>query len=262
MKKKKDKKKYEKLVIAHRGAMASAPENTEAAFDLAVEYPVDGFETDIQMTSDERLVIYHDRTTKKLEKNPRQISGITFDELIKLDCGKWFSDLYSGQKVMTLDRFLEKYLHENILLLELKSYPGDLDAARREKFMILLYESLKRFPESEIIRNVSILSFDENLLSEFFRIMPKLNYVMNLETDYEYFMRPEKTPHFISTLCMDINDLDSGFVNAARAAGRKIFTYSCNNPETLAKAEKLELEGIMTDDPGTFFDFYSLTLKK
>lgn len=256
------KKKDEKLVIAHRGAMASAPENTEAAFDLACEYPVDGFETDIQMTSDDRLVIYHDRTTKKLEKKPRPVSGITFDELIKLDCGKWFSDAYSGQKVMSLERFLEKYLYGNKLLLELKSYPGDLEDARREKFMILLYESLKRFPESEIIRNVSILSFDENLLSEFFRIMPWLNYVMNLETDYEYFMHPEKTPHFISTLCMDIKDLDSRFVNAARAAGRKIFTYSCNNPETLAKAEELDLEGIMTDDPGSFFDFYSLTLEK
>jgi len=249
--------KSERLVIAHRGAMAAAPENTEASFDLALEYPIDGFETDIQMTSDDRLVIYHDRTTKKLERNPRPISEITLEELLKLDCGKWFSEEYSGQKIMTLDNFLEKYLPKTMLMLELKSYPGDFDGKRREKFHGLLADALKHFPESDLCEKVSILSFDGDLLSEFQKIMPKLKYVMNLETSYEYFTNPEKTPHFIFALCMDINDLDSGFVNAAKAAGREVYTYSCNVAQTLAKALELGLEGIMTDDPARFLSLYA-----
>lgn len=249
-------RKYERLVIAHRGAMAAAPENTEAAFDLALEYPIDGFETDIQMTSDDKLVIYHDRTTKKLEKKPRPISELTLEELLNLDCGNWFSESYSGQKIMTLDFFLEKYLPQTMLMLELKSYPGDLDGSRREKFLGLLADSLKNFTSQNIEEKVSLLSFDGDLLSGFYQIMPKLRYVMNMETDYDYFKKPEKAPHFISALCMDINDLTPGFVNAAKAAGRKVYTYSCNIPQTLSKAIELDLEGIMTDDPAKFFSFY------
>lgn len=249
-------KKNERLVIAHRGAMAAAPENTEAAFDLALEYPIDGFETDIQMTSDGVLVIYHDRTTKKLEKKPRQISKITLEELLNLDCGDWFSEEYSGQKIMSLDYFLEKYLPQTMLMLELKSYPGDLEGIRRGKFLELLADSLKKFTPQDIEEKVSILSFDADLLSDFYKMMPRVRYVMNMETDYEYFINPEKTPHFVSALCMDINDMDSRFVNAAKAAGRKTYTYSCNNPNTIAKAVELGLDGIMTDDPTKFFSFY------
>lgn len=249
-------KKYERLVIAHRGAMAAAPENTEAAFDVALEYPIDGFETDIQMTSDNKLVIYHDRTTKKLEKKLRQVSKITLAEFRKLDCGNWFSELYLGQKVMTLDGFLEKYLPQTMLMLELKSYPGDLEGKRREKFIELLADSLKKFSPLDIEEKVSILSFNGSLLSDFYQIMPKLQYVMNLETDCEYFRHPEKTPHFISVLCMDINDLDSRFVNAAKAAGRQVYTYSCNTTQSLSKVMELGIEGIMTDDPAKFFSFY------
>jgi glycerophosphoryl diester phosphodiesterase len=48
------------LVIAHRGASASAPENTLAAFALAVAQDADGIELDVRATADNVLVIHHD----------------------------------------------------------------------------------------------------------------------------------------------------------------------------------------------------------
>jgi glycerophosphoryl diester phosphodiesterase len=48
------------LVIAHRGASQDAPENTLAAFELAIEQRSDMIETDIHLTADGRLAIWHD----------------------------------------------------------------------------------------------------------------------------------------------------------------------------------------------------------
>ena len=41
--------------IAHRGASAYAPENTFAAFDLAVEMGICDIEFDVQFTSDSHI---------------------------------------------------------------------------------------------------------------------------------------------------------------------------------------------------------------
>jgi glycerophosphoryl diester phosphodiesterase len=48
------------LVIAHRGASADAPENTLAAFELAIAQRADMIETDIHLTSDGELALWHD----------------------------------------------------------------------------------------------------------------------------------------------------------------------------------------------------------
>ena len=49
-------------VIAHRGASSYAPENTIAAFDLAVRIGVGHLELDVHSTLDERVVVIHDDT--------------------------------------------------------------------------------------------------------------------------------------------------------------------------------------------------------
>ncbi len=48
------------LVIGHRGASRAAPENTVAAFELAVGQGADGIELDVRRTADDRLVVHHD----------------------------------------------------------------------------------------------------------------------------------------------------------------------------------------------------------
>ncbi|EPH6067299.1 glycerophosphodiester phosphodiesterase family protein, partial [Escherichia coli] len=47
-------------IIAHRGASGYAPENTIAAFDLAVKMNADMIELDVQLTKDRQIVVIHD----------------------------------------------------------------------------------------------------------------------------------------------------------------------------------------------------------
>ena len=47
------------LVLAHRGASAYAPENTEPAFRKAIELGADGVELDVHLCKDGHMVVNH-----------------------------------------------------------------------------------------------------------------------------------------------------------------------------------------------------------
>ncbi len=64
------------LVIAHRGASRTEPENTVAAFRRAVEIGADGIELDVRRTADNQLVIHHD---------PRLSDGRVISDLLRAD---------------------------------------------------------------------------------------------------------------------------------------------------------------------------------
>jgi len=95
------------LVIAHRGANRLAPENTVAAFKKALEFNVDGFENDVHMTSDGRLVVCHDDAVDRTSNGTGLICEKTFEELRALDFGGWFAPEFAGEKIPTLEEFFE-----------------------------------------------------------------------------------------------------------------------------------------------------------
>jgi glycerophosphoryl diester phosphodiesterase len=68
------------LLIGHRGASRYAPENTVAAFELALEHGCDGFEFDVRQTSDGRAVICHDSHFAGCD-----IARSKFDSLVNAD---------------------------------------------------------------------------------------------------------------------------------------------------------------------------------
>lgn len=54
------------LLLGHRGARRYAPENTLAAFDLALEHGADGFEFDVRCTRDHHTILCHDPKFNRL----------------------------------------------------------------------------------------------------------------------------------------------------------------------------------------------------
>ncbi|VVS94233.1 glycerophosphodiester phosphodiesterase [Desulfoluna spongiiphila] len=86
------------LNSAHRGARSLAPENTLAAIEKGFQVGAHLWETDISVTRDGALVLFHDntveRTTDALTRFPGResyaVSDFTLDELRQLDAGSWF----------------------------------------------------------------------------------------------------------------------------------------------------------------------------
>ena len=111
-----------KLVVAHRGASAYAPEHTLAAYRLAIEQGTDFVEQDLAVTRDGVLICLHDasleRTTNVEQLFPNrsveaEIDGrkrkawlandFTLAEIKQLDAGSWFDPKFAGERVPTFD---------------------------------------------------------------------------------------------------------------------------------------------------------------
>jgi glycerophosphoryl diester phosphodiesterase len=78
-------------VIAHRGASASAPENTLPAFELAAQQGADAFELDVRLTRDGAAVVIHDDTIDRTTDLTGPVRARTLAELRAADAGHRFS---------------------------------------------------------------------------------------------------------------------------------------------------------------------------
>jgi glycerophosphoryl diester phosphodiesterase len=74
-------------IIAHRGASGSAPENTLAAFNLAVRQGADAIELDVRLTADGVPVVLHDATLDRTTASVGPLGALSFAGLQAVDAG-------------------------------------------------------------------------------------------------------------------------------------------------------------------------------
>ncbi|MBE6610331.1 MAG: hypothetical protein E7634_06650 [Ruminococcaceae bacterium] len=115
-------------LTAHRGWRAKYPENTMLGFREALKLDIDAIETDVHMTKDYHMVICHDINLKRTTDMTGDIYNMTLDDIKKADAGIKFGEEFRGEKIPTLEEFLElmNTRPEVRLLLELKDYPEDI----------------------------------------------------------------------------------------------------------------------------------------
>jgi glycerophosphoryl diester phosphodiesterase len=117
------------LVIAHRGASATAPENTCAAFDRALHMGARHLELDVQMSRDGELVVIHDDLVDRTTDGKGAVASLTLAELQALDAGAWFGTAYAGERIPTLETVLERYRGRAHLHVEIKGKTAGLSEA-------------------------------------------------------------------------------------------------------------------------------------
>ncbi|MGI8486734.1 MAG: glycerophosphodiester phosphodiesterase [Thermomicrobiales bacterium] len=108
------------LNIAHRGASGCAPENTHAAFSLAIEMGADMIETDVQLTRDGEMVLFHDATVERTSNGSGPVGDHTLAELRALDPGSWFDPRFVDERIVTLAEFIEEFVPKIPVVLEIK----------------------------------------------------------------------------------------------------------------------------------------------
>ncbi len=93
-------------VCAHRGAMATHPENTLPAFREAIRLGAHMIEFDVQTTKDGKLVIMHDATVNRTTNGKGKIDNLTLAELKQLDAGVKKGPQFKGTRIPTLTETL------------------------------------------------------------------------------------------------------------------------------------------------------------
>jgi glycerophosphoryl diester phosphodiesterase len=110
-------------IVAHRGASHDAPENTVASARLAWAQKTDAVETDIYLTKDGKLIVSHDKNTKRTTGKSMSIPSSNFADLRKLDAGSWKDARFAGEKLPTLSEQFALIPPGKRMFVEIKSGP-------------------------------------------------------------------------------------------------------------------------------------------
>lgn len=101
------------LVIAHRGASAYKPENTLSAFQYAFELGADAIEADIWMTKDRKIVVTHDKETKRVADRNLVVPESTYAQLKELK-------LKDGERIPLFEEVLAMLPKGKKIFIEIK----------------------------------------------------------------------------------------------------------------------------------------------
>ena len=140
----------EKICLGcHRGDRKNFPENTMAAFRSAVALGLDAIETDVRMTADGVLVLIHDRDVLRTTDGQGFVDEMTLAQIKALDAGFWKGEEFRGERIPTVEEFLELVSGTNILVnWELKEYPLEL-GERAYELIDKLVELIDRYGMAE-----------------------------------------------------------------------------------------------------------------
>lgn len=232
------------LIYAHRGANREAAENTRSAFDKALTYPIDGIETDVQLSRDEVAVLWHDRDLKKLGLPGKRIDDYPCAELEAMNFAAHFAGA-QAEGVMRLQTFVANYRARCGLLLEIKNRSWE-DVARQE---MKVRQTLALAGKAG--DGVRVSSFNINSLGYAHGIAPDFPLVLNLEPEHTLHdaRRALDTHPYLHGLCVEISTLDEAMVALLRARQKLIAVYTCDTEAEIERALHLRVDILISDVP-------------
>jgi glycerophosphoryl diester phosphodiesterase len=237
------------LKIAHRGASAYAPENTPAAFLLAVEMGAKFIETDLQLTRDAKIVAMHDATVDRTTNGRGRISKMSLVELRGLDAGVKYLSVdgksYKGERVPTLDEILEFAKTADVTFyLELKETQG-------WGFEQSLVGALRR---ADAINRVVVISFDAKVLETVHRVEPALTIGFLCEKPTLQLI--EKAVALGAKQFLPRADrITPELIAAAHRVNLLVVVWTVNEIEDMRAVAALGVDGIISDYPDRLNEF-------
>jgi glycerophosphoryl diester phosphodiesterase len=208
------------LLLGHRGARLYAPENTLAAFDLALSHGADGFEFDVRSTGSRQSIICHD---------PR-INGLAVRKYSFKQLRASFEN--TEECAPTLEAVLDLYARSAFLNIEVKVRGMEQLVAR----------AVKRVRPQ---RGYFISSFLPSVLRTLYAIDSSLVLGALAQTRWQlrrWRILPTSfvVPHY--------RLLSTPLVERLHAAGKTVITWTVNDPRQMLRASKMGVDGIISDD--------------
>lgn len=243
------------MVIAHRGAMGYAPENTLASFKLAIEIGADAIELDLRQTKDGVPVVLHDATVNRTTNGKGNIKDLNFEDVNKFDAGSWFDYKFNNEKIPALQDVINLLSDSILIIIELKE-GNDIYPGIEEKTISIIKEN--RIESQTILK-----SFDQQVLERLRNIAPEipLCYVYAVRIPW-LGMIIDRGVTFGSIYNIDAEYLQphrfflsDSFVKEAQAKGYKIISWGVNSDEAIRESFSYNVDGIETDYPDRVVNF-------
>lgn len=230
-------------VFAHRGASAYAPENTLAAFELALRQGADAIELDAKLTKDGQVVVFHDQTIERTTGGTGRVKDLTLAELRKLDAGSHFDVAFQGELIPTLDEVFKAVGQLTYINVELTNYASPTDALPEKVAALVKRHKLNR--------RVLFSSFNPLALMRIRRLLPEIPIgLLALPGRSGGWARsPVGRLLRYQSLNPEHGDVTPQLVERVHKRGEYVYTYTVNQEAEMKRLFSLQVDGIFTDDP-------------
>jgi glycerophosphoryl diester phosphodiesterase len=230
------------LVLGHRGASRDAPENTLAAFHLAMAQGADGFELDVWRCGSGEPVVVHDVSAARTAGEPLRIPDEPFARLRQLDAGAWKGAVHRGARIPTLGEVLEAFPHA-VVNVELKS--EGIGDPRLSLAVARLLTALRA--EDRVL----VSSFDYSLLASFRLLAPRVPVGLLFAADQEWALRDRlggllgpAAVHPERALATDAR------VAAWRGRGLAVNVWTVDEPAEVVRLARAGAAAVISNAPG------------
>lgn len=237
-------------IIAHRGASFDAPENTLESFQLGWKQNADAVELDIMLSKDGKIVVIHDKDTKRLAGVDRPVSDQSFEELRTLDVGQWKSPDWKGTRIPLFSDVLASIPDGKRLFIEIKSDSSILPELKREL-------AAANRPISQTV----LIGFSAKTMADAKQLFPDLlvYWIVDIKPNAktgkqtppaEELIRGAKEAH-VDGLDLSAHEvIDRTYASKIRDAGLKLAVWTVNDPALARQMIDAGVEGLTTDRPG------------
>ena len=224
-------------IIAHRGNSSITPENTLVSILSAINAHADRTEIDVQMTYDGVLVLMHDKTLLRTCNVDGTVANTTYEDLRKLDAGSWFSDLYAGEKIPSLEEVFVLSKDRIRLMIELKEVNGNEQ--------LIAQKICKLIDQYELQDDVIISSFSGEMLYHIKEENPEI--ATCLITSFAF--GPVYEIDTVDSISISARYASKNSFQEADRTAYSIYVWTVNNQRAILNMKDQKVDGIITDYP-------------
>jgi glycerophosphoryl diester phosphodiesterase len=236
------------IIVAHRGASSTRPENTLASFEEALRIGARIVELDVRLSRDGVAVVMHDATVDRTTDGSGRVNELAWSEIAALNAGTAHTPL----PVPALADVLEMVTGRAAVALELKNLPGEpgYDAASRGAVVRTTLAEVERVG---FAGPVLVLSFDPLALADAKAIAPDVPTgfltTQVLPPADALQVAIEGGHQMVLPGTHALVPAGAEFVEQVHAAGLRVGTWTVDHPEELRMLLDRGVDAIASNDP-------------
>jgi len=227
-------------IIAHRGASYLAPENTVAAAKLAWQLGADAVEVDIHLSKDNRVMVIHDKDTKRTcsGKKNLTIKDSPSTLLRDLDAGVWKDEKYKGEKIPFLEEIIETVPEGKTLVVEIKCGSEVLPHLKRAVAL------------SEKANQIVFISFGWDTILDTKKEFPENRCYWLSAIKVGLKKKMEKAvDNNLDGVNLRHNIIDENIMAHSKSLNLEMLTWTVDEPDEARRLINLGVKGITTNRP-------------
>lgn len=230
-------------VIGHRGAAATAPENTLPSLRQAKRLGAGGVEFDAKLSADGVPVLFHDETLERTTSGRGPVAEAGVDELRRLDAGFWFGPQWRDTPVPLLEEALRLVVALDLdVNVEIKPCPGREVQTARQVVRVIgdVWPRGRKLP--------LVSSFDTGSLEAARLAAPELPRGLLLWEKPTNWAAQARDLSCLSVHCAE-QFLTADWAAEIKRAGYTLAVYTVNDPARAAVLMGWGADAIITDRP-------------